>query len=332
MIPSRSILFLLLGITVIGLIPMNPASAQNQDEALKLYYSANALYNRKLYTLAAEEYESFIRQHPRHDKGPNARLGLALCYYALEDRDKAEPLLSRLVNEDSLENQQEIHNLWGQCLLSADRLEEAERAFAWSVAHGRDDEQRAHARVGQIEAQYRQSLWKKVVGSCDQFLRRHSSSPQIQRVTFQGGVARYELGKFEEAGKLLQSIINPDEDTPFMQHIYFLLAECHREQGRKPEAIAHYHIAATRLSGAFTAEALFRMGFIHFHEHEYSKASRHFMELIENHGASASVSDAVLLLGRCHLESKSFSKAEQIFDSFPAKTLSLLKLTKSSIV
>ena len=69
-----------------------PLLGQNQEKALKLYYSANALYNRKLYSLASEEYESFLQKYPGHEKQSQARLGLALCSYAMGNKKKAAPI------------------------------------------------------------------------------------------------------------------------------------------------------------------------------------------------------------------------------------------------
>ena len=57
----------------------NVSAAQQNEEIPEQYYSANALYNRKLYTLALEEYSAFLQARPLHEKAVRARLGLALC-------------------------------------------------------------------------------------------------------------------------------------------------------------------------------------------------------------------------------------------------------------
>ena len=36
---------------------------KKKDQALELYFNANGLFNRKLYELAAEEYEKFLEKY-----------------------------------------------------------------------------------------------------------------------------------------------------------------------------------------------------------------------------------------------------------------------------
>jgi len=138
----RSLLYFILFLLVFSSFPNVVGQDNKNDPALEVYFSANALYNRKLYSLAKEEYEAFLKKYSSHEKASRAKLGLALCHYALGKKNKAEPLLSELVEENDLENQQEIHNLWGQCLLSIEKFEEAEKAFTWSVTNGNEEKTR----------------------------------------------------------------------------------------------------------------------------------------------------------------------------------------------
>eukprot|EP00831_Metopus_contortus_P076726 TRINITY_DN70998_c0_g1_i1.p1 TRINITY_DN70998_c0_g1~~TRINITY_DN70998_c0_g1_i1.p1 ORF type:complete len:115 (+),score=24.43 TRINITY_DN70998_c0_g1_i1:64-408(+) len=57
--------------------------AVDDDPAMEKYYSANALYNKKLYKLAVDEYKNFMIHYPNHPKYLNAKLGVGLSYYCL---------------------------------------------------------------------------------------------------------------------------------------------------------------------------------------------------------------------------------------------------------
>ncbi len=289
------------------------AAAQDSDRASEAYFSANALYNRKLYPLAIDEYSSFLRNYPRHEKAQQARLGLALCYNALGDRKKAEPLFARLSRVRSLDNRQEIHNLWGHCLLALDRLKEAEAAYSFSAESGGDRSQAVVGLVGLIESRYRQSKWKEVVRSCDLFLQKFKDPEYLQRVKFQGAVARFELDLFQEAAKLLKSLVDPRDRSPLMQHITFLLAESLRELDKAADAEEYFNMAARRMNGAFTAEALFRLGFLRFQAGRYGEAILDFAEIVKSHGASDHGPSSRIYMGRCCLELDDFRQAEKIF-------------------
>ncbi|MFH2001868.1 MAG: tetratricopeptide repeat protein [Planctomycetota bacterium] len=299
-----------------GFIPAWSApEEEGQDPALPLYYNANALYNRKLYKLSLEEYDTFIERYPRHEKRPQADLGQGLCLYALGDYVKAVPVLLRLSKDDRLQNQQEIHNLLGQSLLRLDRTREAESAFSWAVANGNDKAQKEHAWVGWIETQYRQSRWAEVVPNAGQFLRENPNSDQARRIRFQGAVARFELKSFKPAKDELEALAQSDENSPMMQHIVFLLAECHRELGEVSDALKRYDQAARKMEGAFTAEALYRLGFVRFNNSDFKRASNDFSSVLEDHGASPCAPSAMLYLGRSFYELENFREAEKVLDS-----------------
>ena len=61
--------------------------AEKKDPALDQYYVANAAFNRKLYPVAAGQFESFLEKHPKHPKADLATQGLALSLYALKQFD-----------------------------------------------------------------------------------------------------------------------------------------------------------------------------------------------------------------------------------------------------
>lgn len=313
-VPALLFLFILLSI-----LPP-PLAAQDSDRASEAYFSANALYNRKLYPLAIEEYSTFLNNYPRHEKAQQARFGLALCYNALGDRKRAEPLFARLASDGKLVNQQEVHNLWGHCLLALDRLKDAEAAYAFSVDRGRDAAQATIGLVGLIESRYRQSKWKEVIRSCDLFLKKSPDPEYMQRVKFQAAVARFELAMFKEASQLLRSLLDERDRSPLMQHITFLLAESCRELGQTDQAEKYLHMAARRMNGAFTAEALFRLAFLRFQAGKFIDAAVDFTELISEHGASPHTVSAGIYLGRCCIELEDHRQAEKIFLSFSEKS------------
>ena len=60
---------------------LSPLLAQPADPAADLYFSANGLYNRGLYSLASDQYKEFAAKFPNHEKAVSARLGLALSLY-----------------------------------------------------------------------------------------------------------------------------------------------------------------------------------------------------------------------------------------------------------
>ena len=107
-----SICFFLFLFPVLSIVLSDESFAQEaptekvkkKDPALDQYYVANAAFNRKLYPVAAGQFESFLEKYPKHPKVDLALQGLALSLYALKQYDKAMPHLQVLLAEKEIDS------------------------------------------------------------------------------------------------------------------------------------------------------------------------------------------------------------------------------------
>ncbi len=116
----------------------SPIFAQNADPALERYFQANALYNKRLYPLAADEFRAFLVKNGNHPKADAARFGLALCEFAQQKYAEAEPLLKALAAKNLPETER-ILLMHGQCLLETGKAAEAEQRFAGALKRRQRD-------------------------------------------------------------------------------------------------------------------------------------------------------------------------------------------------
>lgn len=320
----------------------NFAKAQDQ-EATDKYYAANALYNKKLYKLATDEYKGFIAKYPDHQKILNAKLGLALCYYELRNYREAEAIFTELANQRTCPHKEQVHNLLGQCLLIAGRPEKAEHAFRWSVDRGKekfylelpgvgqgtgespriavptDLEPLERSLAGLIEALYQQSKWPEVVKTTADLVKIVPKGKFTPRARFLSALAYYEMKKYKPASNELQALIQSDPNFPFREQAYFLLGECQHQLGNIDNAIKNHEIVARQLKGKLAPNALFRMGYIKFMEKEYNSAIRDFSDLRAMYSKNKYAPEAGIYLGRCFLELKNFKKAQGVFGGLADK-------------
>jgi len=319
------------------------AIAAEDQEAIDKYFAANALYNKKLFKLAAEEYKSFIAKYPAHKKNLNGKLGLALCYYELRNYREAEAIFSELAMERQCPHKEQVHNLLGQCLLVAGKPEKAEHAFRWSVNRGKekfflelpgvakttaesprisvptDLEPLERSLAGLIEALYQQGKWREVVKTTADLVKLVPKGQYTPRARFLSALSNYEMKKYGPASIELQDLIKSDPNFPFREQAYFLLGECQHRLGHIDTAIKNHEIVARQLKGKMADNALFRLGYIKFIQKEYNSAIRDFADLRAIYSNSKYTSEAGIYLGRCYLELKNYSKAQAIFGSLADK-------------
>lgn len=301
------------------------ASADAQakpDPELTVYFEANRLYNIKVYSLAVEKFQEFIRTHPNHAKTPNAHYGLGLSFYADQKFAEAEKTFAALSKNPKNPDPEQVILLHGQCLLTLDRPAEAVVVFtAGSTRPGGKNPFNAQCLAGLAEAQAREKKWAEVVTAGTQFLKLLSdpANPLVGRVRFHLGTAHRELEQFEEGAKVVEQLLattGGPEQTPFGQPALFLLAECRRELGNLPEARKYYELARKR-EGLLSVDALFRLGVVHFQEGNFDAAIVALETVPKEKPDSPLLEPARLFLGRSLLEKKDFRRADATLATLP---------------
>ena len=298
--------------------PPMAAQEKKKDPAAAQYFRANTLYQRKLYEIAAKEYNAFLKANPNHEKAPNARFGLSLSYLGMKKFDLAEPLLAKLAMNPKAPNREFVHLFWGQALLQLRKNTEAEKAYTAGLKLP-GQEGNVQMKTGLLEAQFAQKKWEEVIASADVLGKLKGKG--APRANFQGAIARYELNQFAEAAKAFEELKPGLKGSPFEQQAHYLLAESHRELKDYAKAVAAYDMVARQLKGRFSAEALFRMGIVRFdHLKEFDKAAADFGEFRVNFKDDPRTIEAGVYLGRSHLENtklpeaQRFQVAENVFE------------------
>ena len=316
-------------------------TAQGNDPALDSYYAANALYNKNLYELAVDEYKTFVAKYPRHEKILHAKFGLAFALYNLGRYQEAEQQLAELAKEREAPKKEQVYNFWGQCLLILGRPADAESAFLWSVNRGKerlfldlpgmggqyqeapemasssiqDLDPLERAMVGLIEALFQQAKWDGVSQYANEFVELVPESEHIARVRFQSAFAKYEMGQYDAAAKILEDIKLYHKQSPFYEHSVFLLAECQREMGNLDLAANNHSIVARDVKGEFAGNSLFRLGFIRFTQKQFEQSAVDFEDLRLLYPQSEYFNEAGIYLGRSFLENKKYVRAQEVFGS-----------------
>ncbi len=285
---------------------------ETRDEALAHLYSANALYNRRLFELSAEEYRAFIENYSNHPRVEEARFGLALSDYALGRMEQAATLFGELRSSGgSVEEQRaQIHTLHGFALLSMNRNQDAAGSFQWTIEHGESVAQRAEALAGLVEALYRLERWEELIRSAKPLAVETAGTHHAPRIGFQIAAAHFELERYEDAAAVLADLLQDYPETLFAQQANFFLAECKRQTGDLDGAATHY-ASARDISGNFSDEAQYRLAFVRFMQERYEDALREFGRYLDAHADGPNRAPTHLYLGRALLETGAFDEARE---------------------
>lgn len=286
-------------------------SVPEKDLGLELYFTANGLYNRQLYELAAQEYAAFLKSYPDHEKTTKARLGLALSTFGQGKYEVVEPLLAKLSSSVVGGERIQVHLMWGQTLLMLERAKDAATAFERVLAES-DSASKERLLAGLVEARYQDKDWPEVLKWSRALVRLAPRGNHTWRANFQGAQALFESKQYEQAAEAFEALAAVSENSPLRQQIEFLLAESLRETDNLNGAAQSYD-RAVRIGGVFSADSLFRLGYIRFHQGRFNDATKALSQLLRDHEEYPSAPQAAVFIGRAYFETEEYDRAEAIF-------------------
>ena len=300
-------------VVVLAAVLSGPAAGAD-DKSLDRYYNANALCRRRVYPLAAKEYEAFLAANPKHEKAPRAKWGLAICRYSMSQMDKAAALLAELAGNEQIADQEQLHNLWGSALIELGKFPEAVAAFEWTVKNAKSDDRKADALAGLTQAYFTQKSWPKAVDASSALIKHAPTSRYAETVRYQGAVARMNLGKFAEAVAALQALIAEGTSAELVHQSVYQAAECLVKLGKSAEAAEMFKMAATTKTGVFSEVATFNHALMQFRMGKYDDAVTTFRNFARKHPDTHLADEANLFIGRSYLERKKYREATGVFD------------------
>lgn len=303
--------------------PAALAQEEAADPAMDLYYAANASYNRKLYPIAASQYEDFLKRYGNHEKVTQARYGLALSYFALKQADKALPHFQHLLDTKNLDQSMDrgqLTLLHAQCLISTGKDDEALKRLTDAADKLPDKAQRAGATAAVIDLHYAKGQWEETVQWATKLGKLEPNTGQSIRAGYQQGTALYRLEKASEAIKVLgtsRAAASKAEAKDWVTRIDQLLSACHLAENDLEQAEKALQSALLGLSGKQAADAQYRLAAIKFQRERWSESLADydaFLKATMDAGNDAPLArEARFRIARCQMETGAGKQANDGF-------------------
>ena len=312
-------------VSLLFLLAADSFAQKKPDPALELYFAANAAYNRKLYPIAAGNYQKFLATFSTHEKAQLARYGLGLSQFRLKQYDRAVGEFRRLLDERKLDAKIErgrLTLLHAQCLLYSGKADEAQQRLVAAASNLKPGVHRTGATAAVADLYFNKKDWAKAV----EWARKvHGVAPtpaQTIRAGYQEGFAQYKLDKFAEAvavlGKARTQAVAA-KSMGWQTRIEFLLGECHMATGKLELAEAALKTALPELTGEAKADCLYRLGMVKFDLKKWEVSQADFQSFLNESKKPANEDprrrEAEFLVGRCLMEQKLTNKADQRFNA-----------------
>ncbi len=290
-----------------------PQAKEADDPALAQYYLGNGSYNRGLHSVAITYYEKFLKDQADHPKADLGRRGIALCYYALKQYEKAMPYLATLLGREKLDpsiNRERLIMLQGQCLLVTGKKKEAKELFVAEIGNLKADAYRTGALAAICDVSFGEADWKAVLDWSKKLLGAKPNGEQSARAHYQQGYAHYQSKNSEAAIAALAKIGELKANKLWKTRADYLLGECHNALKKYDEAETAFVAALPGLTGKDAAECQYRLGLTRFILKKYKEASADLKAYLAAAKDSPRASDAKLYIARSQLELGNLDAAE----------------------
>ena len=272
-----------------------------RDPTTDSYYAANALYNRGLYKLAAEEFQTFLNHHGDHEKASQARRGLALSLYGQKNFQQAEPLLAKLAPQDP-----EASLLQAHCLLQLGKPKEALNRFEKTLEKSGDDTAfKIRTLEGLTDTLLALENWNEAARQARELIKITSEkTPARLRAHYHLGLALYRDGQPKPAAEELRILRQSVEEkqNPYFSQAALMEGEALRENGELDQAADRFRQASEHSdSPDLAAQALYRLSYLQFQRGQFDQAIDTTRKLTEKFPQSTLLTQATLLAARAAL-------------------------------
>jgi TolA-binding protein len=325
------------------------------DAATKQLIAAHGLFQRGLFSHAAQAYADFLSDHPDHPQRTAAMYALAICEYRQNEFDKAVPLLTATLRDGKFAQRDEALAVLGHCQWQLRKYDEAVAAFDELLAKHAASKHAEAAALNRAQVLYVAGKYEPASAACRQFLGQFAKSQQLDTALYVLGLSRRAAKDPSGAADALGQLVREHPQSRYGVDAMLLLGDLAESSGKLDAAIEHYRKAlaaapaerqdqvrlalgtalyeagqnpaaiaelspvASRQGSPFAEAAKLKLGFAQLVAGHGVEARRAFEEIARQQDA-ARAAEAKYGLARCEMADKRFDLARQILGELQGAT------------
>jgi len=335
----RSAARVLLWMAMVLVLAAGPAwqagGAQPVDKAADDYNMASWLYASKKYDMAAEEFRSFLKNYPKHEKTDEACLTLARALLHLEKYDDAAQVLDGLRKDSpKYDRMPEVLFELGRAWAAMGKQKEAAAVLGevidnygnhYLATWARDQRGSLLIALNDYDAAEKTLMplvgWFLTGKDADKHLKAERErlakvSPSVaaaldgllERSHLNLGLARFAAGKFTPARGTFEEFLALAPKSAMADTARFNLAQSLYKLGDFARASQVYS-AVAKTSGPYAADAAFEGGLALYQAKKYKEAAAALADCAKRFPKADRADKALLYAGTCAYLAEDYSGA-----------------------
>jgi TolA-binding protein len=292
-----------------------PAATQAVDPAAKKLLAADGLLERKLFKLAADDYEQFLKDYPNDSRLTAARYGLAICHYRLGKFDAAEPLLRQVLADETFGETDQVLSLLGYCELSGKDYGGAIKHFDELIARFPTSAQADPDRLYRAQSLYLSGRPKEAADACQKYLHMHGKGSDVATALYFLALSERALDQNDQALAALDRLTHEYPDSQYQFDAVLLTGQALLAQGKTVAALDRFRQLLASAPDARKADAHFTLGVALFKAGNLDEAGSELTAAANDPVNHAYAQSARMQLGMVDLGLGKVADARDIFSS-----------------
>ena len=265
-----------------------------QEEAL---YVAKKAYDDGFYDVALNLFKRFLRNYPENQKVPEANLYIAQCYFQQKKFIPALTLLEKLSSDPAAKNLKDTVLYWiGEVHFNGKDYRRAISFYQRVIEEFPNSEFLVHALYSKGWCLFELGEFDRAAEFFGKVIDSFPGNPIIQDANFKILECLYNLKDYEKLRKEIRAYkMRYPEDTTYLSHIHFLLAESSYYLDDYNEAIKQYQTAINKSSdGKITALSQLGLAWCRLRMKNYEEAQK-LLDSVNRHDLTEDGLEGLLL-------------------------------------
>ncbi len=302
--------------------PQKPPRASAQ-QATQIYNAAAALFNRRTYDLAAEEWERFLKAAPDHPRVPYALTYLGICYINLDKPQQAAQVLDKVVRlhgKHKIAEQAWLHLGIARYLAAKgdpQALQQAAQTLEQFVKQYPKSRLLDQALYYQAECHLTSKAWAKAVPVLQKLLESSPQSRLAPAALYNLGVAHQEQKHWPEAEAAFTRFLQSYQRHPLRAEVQLRRGEARAARGQHRQAQEDFAQAAQAPGFVLADYALLRVGDMLAEQKKLAEAAESYLQVVEKFPRSELVPAARLEAGKCYYLDQQYDQAIAVLKEVP---------------
>jgi TolA-binding protein len=292
-----------------------PAAADGKevDAPTKKLMGAHGLFQRRLYKLAAQQYEQFLQQYPQHKDVTAARYALSLSRYRLGEHEAAIALLGEVLKDEKFAQRDEALAVLGHSHLARQEHDKALAALDELLAKHPQSKHAEVASLNRAQVLYFAGKRAEALAACDAYLKRFPQGPGRPAAMYFQALSQRGLDQNKAAADTLRAMLNQFPENPYKLDATLLLGQALEADNQLEPAAGAYREVVTMAPASRKADGQYSLGVALYKAGKYDDAIKELRTVVTDHAGHKYAKPAHLQLARAQLAGGRVGEARQTF-------------------